>query len=388
MHKRMKKLLGIALAVSMVGALAVTASASDGDTIKIGYYGPLSGDTASIGTAGYNGAKLAIDQWNENGGVLGEEIEFIYYDDEGNTETSVKDVSRLLDQDHVVGIVGSHLSSSVLATSDLNEEEHVVQIATGTSDIWTNIGLEYTYRATVCASLFNQDCYNAMVELGATRIATLSAETEYAQTATATIDALIEENPDMEIVDEEGYTTGDTDYSGQVTKMLAADPDGVLLNGGPEDLGKVIKALRMQGYDGLIYGIETLVDPVVLDMAGDYADGIISCCCYFIPASIDEATSEAERSFLEAYDEEFGGLPDSEVAYRAYDAANILLEAIEIAGTTDGDAVRDAILTNTFDGIAGTFDFSDGSGDGILEGTAYYVDNGQIITLEEYLAEN
>jgi branched-chain amino acid transport system substrate-binding protein len=169
--------------------------------------------------------------------------------------------------------------------------------------------------------------------------------------------------------------------------MIAAKPDGVLINGGGEDLGKIVKQLRMQGYEGYIYGIESLADQQTLELAGEYADKVIFACCYFVPQSVENAQTDVERAFLEAYQAEYGKLPVSEVAYRAYDGMNILCKAIELAGSTDGEAIREAVLGNEFTGIAGTFDFSDGSGEGITSGTTYIIEKGNIITLDSYLAK-
>lgn len=395
----MKRLLALIFAVTLALSLVACSSGESGDTsdssqdesssadtIKIGWYGPLSGSAASVGVSGETAVKLAVKQINEAGGILGKQVELVEYDDQGSSEVSVKNVTRLIEQDQVVGIVGSHLSASVLATSAINEEAEIIQMGTGTSDIWTNIGLSYTFRSTVCSSLFNQGCYDSMVTMGATKIATLSAETEYAQLATQTVVDLIEADGVMTVVAQEGYTSGDTDFSGQITKMLAAEPDGVLLNGGGEDLGKIVKQLRMQGYEGYIYGIESLADQQTLELAGEYADDVIFSCCYFVPQNIEDALSDAERDFLTAYEAEYGELPVSEVAYRAYDGMNILCQAIELAGSTDGPAIREALMSNTFTGIAGTFDFSDGSGDGITSGTTYIIQDGKIITLDTYLA--
>lgn len=395
----MKRLLALIFAVTLALSLVACSSGESGDTsdssqdesssadtIKIGWYGPLSGSAASVGVSGETAVKLAVKQINEAGGVLGKQVELVEYDDQGSSEVSVKNVTRLIEQDQVVGIVGSHLSASVLATSAINEEAEIIQMGTGTSDIWTNIGLSYTFRSTVCSSLFNQGCYDSMVTMGATKIATLSAETEYAQLATQTVVDLIEADGVMTVVAQEGYTSGDTDFSGQITKMLAAEPDGVLLNGGGEDLGKIVKQLRMQGYEGYIYGIESLADQQTLELVGEYADDVIFSCCYFVPQNIEDALSDAERDFLTAYEAEYGELPVSEVAYRAYDGMNILCQAIELAGSTDGPAIREALMSNTFTGIAGTFDFSDGSGDGITSGTTYIIQDGKIITLDTYLA--
>ncbi len=360
------------------------AATENSEPIKIGWYGPLSGAAASVGVCGETAVEMAVAEINANGGVLGRQIELFPYDDEGTAENSVKVVTRLVEEDGVVGIVGSHLSGSVLATSDITEAAKIIQIGCGTSKIWTNIGLQYTFRGTVNSALFVNGCYEAMVKMGATKIALISAETEYSQTATDSIAALIEEGKVMQIVDREECTTGDTDYSGQIIKMLAAEPDGIWVVAGGEDVGKIVKQLRMKGYDGYIYGIEPFADKQLKEIAGEYADKVIFSCCYFVPDSIDEALSDAEKTFLTSYNAMYGKLPDSEVAYRAYDAMNILAQAIEIAGSTDGDAIRNAILTNTFTGIAGTFDFSDGSGDGIMFGTNYIIIDGKTIKLDDY----
>jgi len=398
MKKTLALILALVLSLSLVacggkkeeapaasGDAPATEAPAEAETIKIGWYGPLSGSAASVGTSGETAVKLAVKLWNENGGLLGKQIELVEYDDEGNYETSVKNVTRLIEQDEVAAIIGSHLSSSVLATSDISEEAQIIQFGTGTSEIWTNIGLSYTFRPTVCSALFNQDCFKSMQTLGATKIATLSAETEYAQTATATVVGLIEATDGMEVVAQEGYTSGDTDFSGQITKMMAAGPDGVLLNGGGEDLGKIVKQLRMQGFEGYIYGIESLADQQTLELAGEYADGVVFSCCYFVPQTPEAALSDAEREFLDAYVAEYGDVPVSEVAYRAWDGANILFEAIELAGSTDSDAIREAVISNPFSGIAGDFDFSDESGDGIVSGTTFYIDKGTITTLDKFL---
>ena len=127
MHKRREKNEEKSVRIHPAVALALNLAAcgndkqasndgrqdSGAETIKIGWYGPLSGSAASVGTTGNMATKLAIKQINENGGILGKQIELMEYDDQGNTETSVKNVTRLIQQDQVVGIIGSHLSAAV-----------------------------------------------------------------------------------------------------------------------------------------------------------------------------------------------------------------------------------------------------------------------------------
>jgi branched-chain amino acid transport system substrate-binding protein len=360
-------------------------AASSGETIKIGMYGPLSGPSASVGTSGQAGVKVAIKEINSKGGIKGKQIELIEYDDQQNTETSVRVVTRLVQQDKVAAIIGSHISGSILATTEVTESEKVIQLGSGTSPIWTNQGFKYTFRGTARSDLFNKDTYAAMKKMGATRVATVSAETEFAQTGTENVVKLIDSEKKMEVVDQEGYTTGDTDFSGQIAKLLNAKPDAVFLYGGGEDMGKIVKQLRQKGYAGLIYGTEPLADRQTLEVAGQYADGVIFSCAYFVPAAIADALSATEKHFLELHQAEYGKLPVSEVAYRDYDGMHILAAAMNSAKDLSGDSIREAILSMKFEGIGGHFDFSDGSGDGLFNSKTFIYSKGKAMMLDDYL---
>jgi branched-chain amino acid transport system substrate-binding protein len=348
-------------------------------------YGPLSGPSASVGTSGQAGVKIAIKEINARGGVKGRPIELVEYDDQQNTETSVKVVTRLVQQDKVVAIIGSHISGSIFATTPITEEAKIIQMGAGTSPIWTRIGLKYTFRGTARSDLFNEDTYKAMKRMGATRVATIGAETEYAQTGIENFVKMIKAENVMQVVAQEGFTTGDTDFSGQIAKMLNAKPDAVLPYGGGEDLGKIVKQLRQKGYTGYIYGVESLADRQTLEVAGEYANDVIFSCTYFVPGNIADALSPLEKSFLEAHQREYGKLPVSEVSYRDYDGMNILAAAMEKAGDLSGDAIRKTILTSKFTGIGGTFDFSDESGDGLLTSRTFIYSGGKAMLLDEYI---
>lgn len=398
-----KQLFGVMLVVALMvnlvgcggskgGEVATTAiGGTEGaaqpsvDPIKVGFYGPLTGASSVVGVEGQKAVELAIKQANAAGGVKGRQIEVIGYDDAQNTETSVKVVTRLVESDKVTAIIGSHISGSILATVDITEAAKIVQIGSGTSPIWTNIGLKYTFRGTACSDQFNVDCYKSMETLGATKIATLAGETEYAQTAAGTIKKLVEEGGKMQMTAEENFTTGDTDFSGQILKIIASGADGIYVVGGSEDMGKIVKQCRQKGYSGYIYGIEPFGAPDAKSVAGDAFDQIVFSCCYFVPDSVEEASSDAEKKFLEAFVAEYGALPTSEVAYRDYDGTNILLEAMRQAKTLDGDGIREAILALKYEGIGGTFDYSGDTGEGLSAGNTFIAVKTKIQRLEDFL---
>jgi len=368
------------------GGASDKSSIPNSKAIRIGWFGPLSGAAAEVGVNGLNAVKVAIKQINQNGGIMGKELDLIPYDDSGNYETSVKVVTRLIQQDKIIGIVGSHLSSSVLAASDSTEKAKIVMFGTGTSSIWTNIGLKYTFRGTACSDLFNKGAYDAMCKMNAKRIATICGDTEYAQTCTKNIWAFVTKNPDMKIVASESWTTGDSDYSGQLIKIVNAKPDALYIVGGGEDVGKVIAQARQQGYEGYIYGVEPFADTNAMKMAGSAFENCIFGCAYFIPASIDQAQTDVEKNFLTAYRAMFNQLPTAEVAYRAYDSMMLLAKAIEKAKSLDGDAIRAAVLKLSYKGIGGDFNFSSDTGEGLSVAHVYIYADGRHQDFYKWLA--
>lgn len=374
----MKKLLNVFLYLCLIiGLVACTSDDKENaNTVKIGWYGPLSGAAAEVGINGINAVKIAVEQINAVGGINGKQIKLVSYDDEGSAETSVKVVTRLIEQDNVVAIVGSHLSSSVLSSSDITEDSKIVMVGTGTSSIWTNVGLKYTFRGTACSNQFNDQAYDAMIKMGATKVATICGDTEYAQTCTTNIIKYINDNPDMEIVASESWTTGDTDYSGQLIKIVNANPDALYIVGGGEDVGKVIAQARQQGYEGYIYGVEPFADTNAMKMAGEAFEDCIFSCAYFIPASIEAALTSQEKDFLTAYDAMFEKLPTAEVAYRAYDSMMLLATAMEQTTDFSGDAIREAFLKMNYTGIGGDFDFSADTGEGLDQVKVYIYKDG------------
>lgn len=151
----------------------------------------------------------------------------------------------------------------------------------------------------------------------------------------------------------------------------------------------MVKQARALGYSGYIYGCETMSMPDIRKVAGDGANGIVFFTPHCIPDNIDEANSEMERDFLTAYEAEYGELPAHDVAYRAYDAVNILLAGVEKAGTADGPTVRDTIADMQIDLLAGAANFSAFDNGECLSGQQIYIiHDGRNVLFSNFIAEN
>ena len=393
MKKMLSLLLTLVLALSLVGcgnsSSSGDTSSTDDDTsggtasdvIKVGLYTPLTGTSALVGTQEQMGVDLAVKQLNEAGGVNGKQIEVIAYDDQFNAETAVKVVTRLTQTDHVNAIIGSMSSANILATADIVEDAQVLEIGCGTSPTWTNAGYDYVFRGT-------QNAASGIVELlttmGVQRLGTMISSTEYATTGWAEVKQQLEDT-DIEVVVETDYMAGDTDFTGQITRILNADVDGVLLYGATEDYGIECKQLRQLGYDGYIYGSETFAATDVREVAGDAANGVLFACGYVIPDSIEDAATEEEKAFLEAFVEEYGEMPVSDTAYRGYDSMMLLAKVFETAASMDGPDLREALLNVDYTGIGGKFDYSDGSGDGLEGCNLFAIVDGKNVPFATFL---
>ena len=368
----------------VLAALALSALLSPGcvqrdDSIRIGFFGPLTGNTATAGQSLRNGARIAIDEINASGGLLGKPLTLVEYDDRSSPEQAVKSALRLVTRDRVTAIVGSLHSGNILAAAPILEEFRTPTVGSGTSPGWLQQGYRYLFRSLGNSALAVRQLALYARENGFTRIAILHGNDEYGTTGANDFAELAREHG-LEIATRESFTHGDRDFTGQFARILAEDPDAVLLWALGDDLGAVTKQLRQAGYSGPVLGAEGYTMAQVLDVAGEAADGVVLAAQYLVPASPELAGDPLTRSFLERYLAAFGAMPASDNAYRGYDAVQILAEAIRRTGRLDGRAIADAIHgIEGLRGIAGIFDFTGLAGEGIHETRVYRIEDGHYV---------
>jgi len=371
-------------------ALSIAVSAEE---IRMGWYGPLTGPNSLTGNNAYAATILAVEQINAKGGINGQKIRIIPYDDKSSPEEAVKIVTRLIYVDKVHCIIGSHHSGNILASAPINEEAKIPEIGLGTSPVWLQQGYEYLFRSLPNSGWGNIRLVEVMKEMGVARVGILHTSDEYAKVGS---DDLSKRFKDIgiEVVATESFNMGDTDWTGQITKIMNAGIDGgegdgfvVFTNG--EYIALIMKQIRQLGYDSFIYGPEGMAQAQVRGIAREAANGGVFATMYIVPDDIEDAISDIEKEFLTDYVEKYGNLPESEVAYRAYDAVKIFEEAIKNAKSLKGSDIRDEIenITN-FEGLAGTFNFKGNHGEGISTTRIYVIDNGKNVVYEKWKENN
>lgn len=357
---KIRKTLTFAIS-SMLALTVLTACgpkepvATGGDTIKIGASFALTGEVAIYGKAANNGAKLAIKEFNENGGVLGKQVEYLVEDNKGDEIEATNAFNKLVDKENIVAFMGSDISSTSEAIARLAAEINMPMITpTGTKMDITAAGPNVfracyidPYQGRIIADF-------AATELkGQTAAILMDNGDDYSEGIANTFTDVFESHGGK-IVNTESYTDQDKDFMPLLLNIKANNPDIILIADyyGPVSLiAQQIKEVGIDatlvgpdGWDGVLGLVEH--DPSVLEGA------------YFINHFSPDDEAEIVQSFIENYEAEYGEAANAFAAL-GYDGAMILLNSIEEAGSTDSDAIIAKMQASTTEGVTGTITFGD-----------------------------
>jgi len=392
----MKKILAVALVLCMAVSLAACGGTTSqsaqstqntqqadavaaADTFIIGCPQPLTGTNAQPGECALNAVKLAAKQFNENGGINGKQVKVLSYDDQGLPEEAVKLATRMVQADGVQAIIGSCISSCVLSSGKIYNDAKIPTFGTGTSPTWMAEGWEYVFRACQNNDFALPLVVNKLKDLGITKAAIFAGQDDAAVAGVKTFTELCKD-AGIEITTSESYAEGNTDFSGQVAKIINSNPQVVFISTFGPTQPLIAKQLRQFGYNGLCF-TKDLYQVDALNVAGAASNGIAFAYPYLTYSSVDECDDAFIKDFLTAYEAEYGTLPVSDCAYRAYDSMLVLKAACEAADSNDGEAVAKAVGTlSGVQTLAGLQDFTTGDGEGLHEFNIFVIDGEKYMT--------
>ena len=402
----MKKFLALLLVAVMALSLAAcgapaatpTPAASQGDTTPapeasvapvgefvIGNPQPLTGVNAQVGDAANKGAALAVKFINENGGMNGAPIRLVNYDDQGSPEEAVKIATKMIESDNVDAVLGSLTSTCMLAAGQIYEDAGVLTFGTGTSPTWMLQGWEYVFRAAPNNGVSMPLLGDKMVDMEIGSVAVFRGLDDAAKSAAETFVEVCGERG-IEVVAVESYTEGDTDYSGQIAKMLSKNPDVVLCSTNGPTMAIFAKQLRQLGYTGVCFNREALPADTI-NVAGDAANNWIFLYPYVTYSAPEEAFDPDIQDFLTMFEAEYGEMPFHDCAYRSWDAIMVMAEAARIAGSNDVDAMKDAVpQIKDFKLLGGVMDFSMGNNEGLNALNSYIILDGKYEDFDAWYA--
>ncbi|MGO4929377.1 ABC transporter substrate-binding protein [Fundicoccus sp. Sow4_D5] len=369
-------------------ALLTTQTTYAQDTIKIGGNLELSGAAAAYGTPIAEALELAIEQKNDAGGLLdGQLIELLITDNQSDLTEAASVATKLISQD-VVGIIGPTATGVAKAAIPIITEGEMPTIL-GAS---TGDGLTLAEDGSVLEYLFRVCFEDSFQGLAAGEYASeiLTADSaiiitdqalDYSLGLADSFTQRFEENGGS-ILNTQSYTSGDTDFSAILTTLLAQDFDILYIPGYYTETGLIIKQAREMGITQPIIGGDGYHSKTLIELAGAENATDIYFTTHFYEGNDDPKTQQ----FIDDYSEKFGKQPDTFAAL-GYDASNLLLDAIERAGSTDRQAIIKAIgETQDFEGITGTFSF-DEEHNPIKPALMLKLENGEIVSAEEVSAE-
>ena len=378
----------ITTGVTIASALLSPVLTSAQDTVKIGANYELSGDAASYGTQMLEGLELAVEEVNANGGVLdGQEIEIVSYDNQSDVTESASVAQRLV-AEGVVGVVGPATTGNTEAQLPIFTEANIPIVSPSATDdniTFDSAGdvLEYFFR--VCFNNSYQGSAGAAFaaeDLSATNaLVFVDQSSDYSRGLADNFNAEFESRGGT-IVNEDSFTAGDTDFSAILTTAMTQDFDVIYIPAYYTEAGLIIKQAREMGIEQPIIGPDGFSSEVLLDLAGvENANDI-----YYTDHFSNESEEESVQNFLSAFEEKYGKEGGTWNAL-GYDAAMLIIDAIERSGSTDPQAITDAIAETTeFAGVTGTFAI-DEDHNPVKPAVMIELQEGEIVSAENVSAE-
>jgi branched-chain amino acid transport system substrate-binding protein len=330
--------------VSLIGPLPARAQ----EEIKVGEFASLTGGNATFGISSHNGAVLAIEQINAAGGVLGKKITLLTEDDQSKSGEPATIVRKLISSDKVVALLGEIASSRSLEAGPIAQQSHIPMISPGsTNPKVTEVG-DYIFRICFIDPFQGTVMSKFAISRGWKKAAIL---TDVKQDYSVGLAQFFKEHFTAnggQIVKEQSYSTGDKDFKAQLTSMKANKPDVVFLPGYYTEVGLIARQARQLGIKVPLLGGDGWDSDVLVKVGGEAMEGN-----FFSNHFSTEDQAPVIQDFLKKYAQRWGGTPDA-MAALGYDAAEILVDAIKRANTTDAQPLRDAIAaTKDFNGVTG-----------------------------------
>ncbi|HEX9984982.1 MAG TPA: ABC transporter substrate-binding protein [Thermoanaerobaculia bacterium] len=348
-----------ALAIAAITAGGITAcqppaerqaqtTASTGE-IPVGVYGALSGDQASFGTSTVQGVRLAAEEINARGGLLGRKIRLVVEDDQGRAEEAASVVTKLITSNQVVALIGENSSNQSLAAAPIAQANGVPMISPSSTNPAVTQKGEYIFR--VCfTDPYQGKALAAFVRqnLKLTKAAILLDKKNDYSVGLAEFFAKEFEANGGKVVAQQSYTGGDTEFRPQLTTIRSAAPEVLFIPGFYTDVGQIAIQARDLGINVPLVGGDGWDSPSVIEIGGKSIENSYFSDHYFVGE-----TRPLVQNFVSKIKQRHGRNPEATAAL-GYDALMVFAEAVTRANSLDRKAIRDEIAkTKDYQGVSG-----------------------------------
>jgi branched-chain amino acid transport system substrate-binding protein len=362
----------LSAATGLTPCVAVQAA----DPIRIGVVNEITGAQAEAGQFTVNGIKLALEEINKGGGVLGRQLELRIEDNGSTNPGTVLAFSKLASEGGIVGIIGPIRSTQIQAASPTIAKSGIPTMIGGTDASLTHVNNRWVFRARP------NDSYSSRViaDFGVNTLklkkwAIVHSTDAFGSGGKSALVASLQALG-VEPVLVQGYTNNSQDFTPIVLalKKSGADILGTYMTNSP-DVGIFAKQLRQLGVSVPWVGSPSIISVTALNLAGDALNGTYAIADFTTDAS------DVTKAFTRKYKEKYGINPDTFASW-AYDALHVMAMAIRSAGSTEPEAIRKAMLAiKGYQGVEGNYEF-DENGDGLHGYNVVKNDNGKIVYMK------
>ena len=345
---RMHRLLGLAAALCLAATpLATNLARAD---VVIGEYGSMTGAQATFGISSDDGIKLAVDECNAAGGIKGEKIKLLAYDDKGLQQEAVTAVTRLIQEDHVSAVLGEVASSLSIAAGQVCQKAGVPMVSpSSTNPKVTAVG-NMIFR--VCFIDPFQGYVGAKFAYDNLKLKNAAVLYDRSQAYSSGLRNNFTKAFDKlggKVVSDQAYAGGDVDFNAQLTGIRSAGADFIYIPGYYNDVVNIAVQARKLGITIPLIGGDGW-DSSDLKNAGKALDD-----CYFSNHYAHENPSPVVQDFVKKFGGMFGGAVPDGLAATGYDAAKLLFDAMNRAKSLSGADVAAALAdTKDYKGVTGT----------------------------------
>lgn len=358
-------------------------AAPSGDPIKIGYVSALSGDTALWGQAGLNGMKLAVEDLNAKGGLLGRPVQVVGFDGQGQPLDSVNALNKLIDQEKVVAVVGTNFSSCNIAMAPVADTKKIPLIATAASSPQVTVdqsGKLHPYSFRIGFTDPFQGKVVASYVINKLKFKKAAVITDIGDNYSTGVTGYITKEFTDEggtIVAKEEARSGDNDFRAQLSKIKSANPDVLFIPWVYKDVALITKQAKDLGITCQFIGTDGWDSQDLPKLAGAAIDGGYFC-------SRPGFNSPEAKAFAERYKKAYNITPEAECLF-GYDGVMWLAQVIKEQNSAESDKIRDGLeKTTDFKGFLGSMSVDPATHNPTRDAAIFQVKNNTVNFVEMY----
>lgn len=319
--------------------------------IKIGFFGPLTGDAASDGTHAKEGALLAVEQINAAGGINGSKLELVAEDDQAQSKDALSAVQKLIQQEKVTAIISGSYSGPTKTVNSIVQQSKVPMVVAYAVHPDITKGGDYIYRAIYTAGVQGAAMANyAMTDLGLKKFAVLYQDNDYGNSIQQAFNDKVKAAGGT-VVLSRSFKSGDKNFNPLLTAVKEANADAIYVAGYYNEAAQITQQAKQLGVTAKILGSDGFDSPQLITLGGSSTEGVIFSTPFY-----REEPRDVVKNFVKTYKDKYKEDPDMTAA-QSFDSVELLAQAIKTGGT-DRAAVAKALGgIKGFEGVTGNISF-------------------------------